>query len=194
MRVPGPILHTERLYLQTPRTRDVREVYRWCRDPAITRYMTWDRPTGPKPTAQFVREACRDQRAGRGLEYVMHDRASGGPIGCCGIHHIDRTVHLKAEMGYWIARPYWGRGLVTEAMRTLISHALTELDLQRVYAYVFAGNARSVQVLEALGFQREGTLRKHYRKNGRTRDAHLYGLLHSDPAARRIVRDARQAR
>lgn len=189
-RIPGPILRTERLYLQTPRARDVREVYAWCRDPAITRHMSWDAPRKPADTRAWVRVAQAEQRAGRGVAFVLHERDTGRPIGCCGLHHVDRSTHLKAETGYWIARPYWGRGLVSEAMDALLVHAFGTLGLHRVCAQVFPRNPRSARVLERLGFTFEGTLRHNIRKNGRGLTVHQYSLLATDPAARRILRQA----
>ena len=189
-RVPGPILNTERLFLQTPRLRDVPDIYRWSRHPAITRYMSWARPQGPKDTMEFVQRAHAEQRRGDALHYVVHDRSTGRPIGCCGAHHMDRENRYKAEIGYWLARPRWGQGFVTEALHTFLPFLFRDLELHRLYAQVFVKNTRSADLLERVGFQFEGTLRQSLCGARRAVDVHQYSLLATDPAARRLLRKA----
>lgn len=187
-RLPGPILRTDRLFLQTPKMRDVEDIYKWTCDPAITRYMSWSSPRSPRETETFVRDSMRDQRSGKSLAYLLHDVESGQAIGACGAHNLDATVHLKAEVGYWIAKPYWGRGLVSEALRVLLPHLFVNVGLHRLSALVFHRNARSARVLEGLGFQHEGLLRHNLRKSGRSIDVMQYAMLSTDPSARTLIK------
>lgn len=90
--------------------------------------------------------------------------------------HQIGTSH-RAEIGYWLAFPYWGRGLMTDAVRAYVKYAFTELQLLRLTAHVFEFNPGSIRVLEKNGFQLEGHLRKHVRKEGRLFDVRFYGLL-----------------
>jgi len=189
-RLPGPILRTPRLVLQTPRMCDVAELFRWTQDPAITRYMSWSSSEEPGRTEEFVRKSVRDQRTGRGLVYVLHDVETGRAIGACGAHDMDTETHLKAEFGYWVARPYWGRGLVPEALGVFLPHLFLTVGLHRLSAFVFAKNGRSARVLTGLGFRLEGTLRHNIRKNGRFIDVLQYAMLSTDPAARALLRQA----
>ena len=70
-----------------------------------------------------------------------------------------------SEIGYWLAVPYWGQGLMTEAVAWLCGYAFTELQLTRLTAHVFRFNRRSARVLEKNGFQLEGVLKKHHLKD-----------------------------
>lgn len=186
-RLPGPLLHTERLYLQTARLRDVPELYTWTRDPQVHRYLAFDGPESPKQTMEFVRTTRREQRRGEALVYVIHEAGNRAAIGCCGAHHLDPACWYQAEIGYWLARPYWRRGYMHEALREFLAHLFGTIGLARLYAGVLPGNTASVGLLERLGFTYEATLRQHVRKQGRYTDLVQFSLLASDEAARPFV-------
>jgi ribosomal-protein-alanine N-acetyltransferase len=82
----------------------------------------------------------------------------------------------RAEIGYWLAKPYWGQGIMTDVVRAMCDFAFAEWDLVRIEAHTFAFNVASARVLEKNGFQFEGLLRKHRCKNGRFLDSRLYAL------------------
>lgn len=97
-----------------------------------------------------------------------------------GIGLMPEEQHQRAEIGYWIGKPYWGRGYATEAAREMVRYGFETLKLNRIYAGIFEGNPSSVHVLEKLGFQYEGTLRKHYFKWDKFLDNISYGMLAED--------------
>lgn len=82
-----------------------------------------------------------------------------------------------AELGYYLSEAFWGRGVMTEAVRQLCAVLFAHTDILRVYAEPFAHNVGSRRVLEKAGFQYEGTLRRHARKSGRLLDMTLYALV-----------------
>lgn len=87
-------------------------------------------------------------------------------------------VHrYTAEIGYWLAEPYWGRGIMPRAVQALTNYAFQHTDLIRIYASVFETNPASVRVLEKNGFQLEGILRKSVIKKGVIMDSYLYALI-----------------
>ena len=86
-----------------------------------------------------------------------------------------QDVHRHdAEVGYWLGEPYWGRGILAAALRTVTPVAMDALRLHRVHAGVYDGNAASMRVLEKAGYAREATLRCAIVKRGRVLDLHLY--------------------
>jgi RimJ/RimL family protein N-acetyltransferase len=99
----------------------------------------------------------------------------GDLVGAVGLE-LD-PQNRQAELGYWIGKPYWGRGLATEAARAVLRHGFEELSLNRIHAHHFAHNASSGRVLEKIGMVREGCRREHVRKWGRFVDVVLYGVL-----------------
>ncbi|QDA60023.1 GNAT family N-acetyltransferase [Hymenobacter jejuensis] len=87
-------------------------------------------------------------------------------------------VHYRsAEIGYWLGRRYWGRGIGTAAVQVLSDYVFRHFDICRLYATVFAHNAASARVLEKAGYELEGCLRKSMTKDGETFDGLLYALV-----------------
>ena len=83
----------------------------------------------------------------------------------------------RAEIGYWLAKPYWGRGIMTDVVGKACEFAFRQWTLVRITAHVFAFNTASARVLEKNGFQREGLLRKHFQKDDAFIDSYLYALV-----------------
>jgi RimJ/RimL family protein N-acetyltransferase len=87
-------------------------------------------------------------------------------------------IHRReAEIGYWLGRAYWGRGIVTAAVQALSAYALAHFDLCRLHATVFEYNPASARVLAKAGFELEGRRRKSITKDGQTVDSLLYALV-----------------
>jgi RimJ/RimL family protein N-acetyltransferase len=84
-------------------------------------------------------------------------------------------VHAKsAHIGYWLGEPYWGRGIMTDAVRRVTDHALGALGFVRLEAPVYEWNPASMRVLEKCGYVREAVLRKSVFKEGKLIDSMLY--------------------
>jgi ribosomal-protein-alanine N-acetyltransferase len=98
-------------------------------------------------------------------------------IGGLGFDEFVIGTSHRAEIGYWLAKPYWGRGIMTEVVRAACAFAFEQFGLVKITAGVFADNSASARVLEKCGFQQEGYLRKHYLKAGQFIDARLFALL-----------------
>jgi ribosomal-protein-alanine N-acetyltransferase len=98
-------------------------------------------------------------------------------IGSIGLR-IGSDVHRKtAELGYWLGEPFWGRGIMSEAVAELTRLAFGMFDLERIYAESFANNLASVRVLEKAGYVCEGRLRNSVFKDGKLLDSFLYARL-----------------
>jgi ribosomal-protein-alanine N-acetyltransferase len=89
-------------------------------------------------------------------------------------------ANQTAELGYGVARPYWGRGIATEAARATIDYAFSELTVAKIWARVDPRNVGSVRVLEKLGMLPEGLLRSHVIRRGERADRAYYGLLREE--------------
>ena len=98
-------------------------------------------------------------------------------IGSIGVFRKDNIHACTAEMGYYIAEPYWGKGYGTEAVRQVCRHVFDTTDIIRIFAEPFAHNIGSCRVLEKAGFVLEGVMRKNAVKNGRVLDMKLYALV-----------------
>jgi RimJ/RimL family protein N-acetyltransferase len=98
----------------------------------------------------------------------------GAAAGGCGIHQQPGENRSNAEIGYWLAEPYWGRGVATDVVRTLKRLAFERAEVMRVFAPVHADNPASMRVLEKNGFVREGVPRQSAIKAGQVIDSVQY--------------------
>jgi|SRR4051812_23574453 ribosomal-protein-alanine N-acetyltransferase len=98
-------------------------------------------------------------------------------IGCIGIR-FGEDVHRKtAELGYWLAEPFWGQGIMSEAVPEFTRYAFQTFDLVRIFAEPFAENSASARVLEKAGFTCEGRLRANLLKDGKVLDSLLFAKV-----------------
>jgi RimJ/RimL family protein N-acetyltransferase len=116
------------------------------------------------------------QQQGRPVQRAIRN-TDDGLIGGCGFDGFQIGKSHRGEIGYWLARPFWGRGIMTAVVQRVCQHAFEELGLVKITAHVFSHNPASARVLVKCGFQEEGYLRKHYLKDGDFIDARLFALL-----------------
>jgi ribosomal-protein-alanine N-acetyltransferase len=101
----------------------------------------------------------------------------GQAVGGIGTDPGEGVYAKTARFGYWLGEPFWGRGIMTAAVRATTRHIFDRFDLVRLEAPVFEWNRPSMRVLEKCGFVREGVLRKSVEKDGQIIDAVIYALL-----------------
>ncbi len=124
---------------------------------------------------EFFARVQQTAQQGPPAAWAIRNR-DGFLIGGLGFDGLVMGSH-RAEVGYWLANPYWGRGIMTDVVRKACVFAFDQHGLVKISAGVFSGNPASARVLEKCGFQQEGYLRKHYLKDGRFIDARLYAVL-----------------
>ena len=105
---------------------------------------------------------------------------NGKVIGSIGAFRQANIHNKTAELGYYIAEDYWGKGIMTEAVKQLCDYVFSHTDIIRIYAEPFAYNIGSCRVLEKAGFQYEGTLRSNALKNGNVLDMKMYSKLKTE--------------
>lgn len=110
------------------------------------------------------------------LKWGVALRADNALIGTTTLYNLDFD-NRRAEMGYALCRDHWRGGYMREALQALLTYAFEVLDLRRIEADVDPRNTASIQILERLGFQREGFLRERWEVNGEIQDALFYGLI-----------------
>jgi len=101
-------------------------------------------------------------------------------VGSIGVFRQENIHRQTGELGYYIAEEYWGKGIMTEAVKQICAYVFDKSDMIRIYAEPFAYNAASCRVLEKAGFQYEGTLRNNAVKNGKVIDMRMYSLLKAE--------------
>lgn len=173
---PARLLHTRRLLLRPPRLSDARAIFeRYARDPEVTRYLLWRPHRTIADTRAFLRFCASEWKGRTNFTWVLlrsSDRALMGMINL-------RPRGHAFEAGYVLARPDWGRGYMTEALRAVIREAFRQPGIFRVAAACDVANAASARVMEKAGMAREGRLRRyavHPNVGVKPRDSLLYAI------------------
>jgi ribosomal-protein-alanine N-acetyltransferase len=174
-----PELVTVRLRLRAPAPGDAAALLAVLGDPEVTRYHNVPTLTS-LAEAQGLLERLEQRQAARetirwAIELVEH----GEMIGTVGLLRFD-WEHRRAEVGYEIARRWWGRGLAPEAAAAVVRYGFSVLGLHRIEAGVLPGNGASVRVLQKLGFQEEGTRRDYLRFKEGFHSFRWFSLLETD--------------
>lgn len=127
-----------------------------------------------------VKWAQRTIRDGSALPLFLMHRDSAMLLGALTLDNIRRGPAQAGTIGYWIGQPHAGQGYMREAIRAVVHHAFTHLDLSRIEAGCLPENAPSRRVLESSGFKYEGVAQGYLQINGRWRNHVLYANLRSD--------------
>jgi RimJ/RimL family protein N-acetyltransferase len=142
-------LETDRLLLRPPVAEDAGFLVESFADYEIARQLS----SVPYPYTEadalaFLDIVTRARAMGEAWVFTIVSKATGSPVGCCGLHLKDGGY----ELGYWVAKPYWGRGFATEAGRRALEFAFGVVRANAVVAGWFHDNAVSGRVLAKLGF------------------------------------------
>lgn len=125
--------------------------------------------------ARWWVDLCKSAQDHMAVFAVEVDGELAGGVGLESTEDEDRR-HTR-ELGYWIAERFQGRGIATDAVRTLCDYGFEQAGVVRIHAEVFPWNTASMRVLEKNGFIREGTLKSALMKDGKIIDTHLYAKL-----------------
>lgn len=128
-------------------------------------------------TLSFIRSVLEQFAGNRGFAAGIWTGAH--LAGTIGVHRID-WLNRRVEIGYWLGREYQGRGIMTDACRTVVTHLFRELDLHRVEIRCAVENVRSAAIAKRLGFTLEGTLREAQLASGRYHDLLVFGMLRQE--------------
>ncbi|MGN4125973.1 GNAT family N-acetyltransferase [Lysinibacillus sphaericus] len=172
-------LSTKRLLLRKMEESDAQALFKIWSDPDVTKFMNISNFTHEhqaKEMIELLNELALDHKA---IRFTIIETASNEIIGSCGFNSID-FENARAEIGYDIAKAYWGKGYAPEGIMALINYAFTTLAFNRIEAKVEPGNVNSIKVLEKLHFTFEGTLRQYEKSDEVFQDIHSYSLLRSD--------------
>ena len=156
------ILTTDRLILRPWQEADAEALYRYAQDPAIGPIAGWPPHTSVEDSLQVIRTVFAAPET-----YAVVLKETGEPVGSAGIMlgdglHSAEMQEGEGEIGYWIGVPYWGRGLIPEAVHRLLARCFDDLGLQAVWCGYYDGNTQSRRVMEKCGF------RPHHTETGKT--------------------------
>jgi RimJ/RimL family protein N-acetyltransferase len=165
------------VYLRLMEEKDVAYKVKWVNDPEIRATLNFDFPISEIATKQWLyKNAINETRRDFIICTLEYDR----PIGFCGFLNIDRK-NSKAESYMTIGeKDYWGKGYAKEVRNLLLEYAFMELNLNKVYSYVWTNNEKMIKLNENAGFIKEGILVQDIFSHGEFRDRVIMGLLRED--------------
>ena len=154
---PPKVIETARLQLTPPVLEDAEEIFAsYARDPEVTRYLVWQPHESIEPTRDFVLRCMAVRALEVAYPWVIRRKGDARLLGMIEI----RLDGYRADLGYVLARPYWGQGIMTEAVRAVVDWAIGEPEIHRVWAVCDVDNKASARVLEKAGMELEGVLRR----------------------------------
>ncbi len=152
---------------------DLDHLVKFANNNNIAKYMTnqFPHPYAPENGKVFISFAT-----GETPERLLAIDVNGVAVGGIGIHP-QQDIQLKnAELGYWLAEPYWNKGIMNRAIKQMISYAFENFEIERIFARPFGTNLASQKVLEKAGFVLEARFEKTLFKNGEYLDELVYAV------------------
>jgi ribosomal-protein-alanine N-acetyltransferase len=174
-----PALETDQLLLRRMNTDDAQDLFEYASDPKVAMYTTWQAHQSIEDSVAFLRfvmgQYDREEIATWG---VVHKGAQK-LIGTCGFITW-LSHHARAEIAYALSRKYWGQGLMTEAVRAVVSFGFRTMQLNRIQAVCEVENVASARVMEKVGMVFEGILREYMYSKQHYRNLKMYSILRKE--------------
>ena len=174
-----PVLKTERLVCRQITKDDAPILHEYWSDQDVTRYFSLEPFKTIEETMEMIALLNNMPGSDQGIRWAVTRAENSRVIGTCGFHN-HKPEHFRAEMGYELGRPYWGQGLMTEAIGAILAYGFSTSGFNRVEAFVNNGNKRSTRLLEKNGFHLDGLLRQYEFNRGQFVDQYCYSLLKKD--------------
>ena len=177
------LLETERLLLRKMADEEYQYIFTQCGDNIIKELLNLNSDEELEAEKDKTRKGRRTYNKSF-LYFQLIDKPSGIIIGWCG-YHTWYLEHSRAEIGYGMTNDaFKNKRLMSEAILRIIDYGFSQMNLHRIEAFIGPANIASQKLVEKLGFQKEGVLREHYRKQGVIEDSIVYSLLKKEYTAK----------
>lgn len=170
------MVETERLILRPWSESEAEELFKYASDPDIGPIAGWNPHSSVDESLEIIRTVFTAPET-----YAVVLKSTGKPVGSCGIMfsnglHSAEMGMEEGEIGYWIGKPFWGQGLIPEAVMELLHRSFDELKLNAVWCGYYEGNDKSRRVCEKCGFIYHHTNQDITSPLGDIRTEHFYKL------------------
>lgn len=173
-------LETERLILRRYKQTDAEDMYaNWASDPEVTKYLMWQTHSNVEVSKSYVESVISEYDNLELYQWGIELKELGQVIGGISVVHLNNDVG-SAHIGYCIGRPWWNRGITSEALSAVIKYLMDEVGVNRIESRHDPRNPNSGKVMEACGLTYEGTLKESDVNNQGICDASWYALLRSE--------------
>lgn len=171
-----PVITTERLLLREITPGDANEIFAIYSSDAAMKYFGKDTFKTIDQAQEMIERVRKGFRDREGIRWGISFKGSDKLIGSGGFWRLVKP-HFRAEIGYDLHPDYWGKGLMSEAVKAMIEFGFGKMNLHSVEANTDPENAASARLLEKNGFVKEGIFRESYYYNGVFLDSHIYSLI-----------------
>jgi RimJ/RimL family protein N-acetyltransferase len=175
---PPEKITSERLLLRMPMMEDAFPIFElYAQDQEVTKYLTFDPHQSIKDTKSFLKRCLNNWKNNTSFPWTIVRRKDKQLLGMIDIVSIEQS---GIQLGYVLAKTYWGNGYMTESLKLIIQWALKQKDIYRVWAVCDIENTASARVMEKADMQREGMLRRWVRLpyfGEKPRDCYCYSII-----------------
>lgn len=173
-------METDRLILRPFVKEDAEAMYRnWASDPEVTKFLSWPYYRSVDTAHEILEIWTKQYEDKTFYQWAIELKALMEPIGSISVVNHDDRLEM-AEIGFCIGKSWWGRGIMTEAMRAVMDYLFDEVDVQRIEAGHDPRNPASGAVQRKCGLKYEGTFRRRIISNQGATDVCWYGILKED--------------
>ncbi|MEO0083917.1 MAG: GNAT family protein [candidate division WOR-3 bacterium] len=159
---------------------DAATIAKYLNDRSVTKWtINIPYPYRRQDAINFIKKSLTLRKNKLQYDFAIIDKQTNQLIGGIGLANVD-LKHKHCNLGYWLAKPYWQKGIMTTAVNLALDYAFNRLKLHRVFAMVLADNTASLRVLEKNNFQLEGIFFEHIRKQGKWHNLFYYAILRKD--------------
>ncbi|MQR94574.1 GNAT family N-acetyltransferase [Fictibacillus phosphorivorans] len=182
--IEHPMIETDRLILRKVTLDDAKEMFDYLSDSEVVKHMG----IAPYQTVEAVHEEVEWYHSilkeQTGIRWGITLKNSDKVIGSCGF--LNRNgKHFRTEVGFELNKEYWGKGVAREALEAVVTFGFKHMKLERIEALIEPGNISSQNLVEKIGFVKEGLLRHYEYTCGKFDDLFIYSLLKSDKINRK---------
>ena len=173
---PFPVLATERLVLRRAAASDVKEIFALRSDISIMKYIPRPLVTNLDEALEHINNIDAKIESKEGINWGITLKGDDTLIGIIGFYRIN-AENYRAEIGYILHPSQSGKGLISEAVKKLVTYGFNTMNLHSIEAVIAPENVASAKVLEKNGFVQEGLFKENQYFEGRFLDSAVYSLL-----------------
>lgn len=163
-------MRQEDITLRPLTTSDIASFANWATDSEVTSYLMWETYSSHQEMAKFLKEVVMQH------PWFMAIIYKGKVVGSITLEKGKGTEACRAELGYVLAKEYWGKGIATKAVKQALSRGFQELSVNRIESFISPENIASIRVCEKAGMKREGLLKNYLIHKGKLSDRYVYAI------------------
>jgi len=180
-----PKIETDRLILTELEAEDIKDIVKYASNKNISDYtLNLPHPYSEKDAIYWINLAHQGLKSGTNYIFAIRLKEISQFVGGIGLT-VEKRFN-RAEIGYWVAEPFWRKGIATEATKTIIDFGFNELGLNKLTSSHLAENPASGKVMQNSGMIKEGELKEHVLKNTKYQDLILYGITKKQSKKQKI--------